>query len=107
MNLGTFHPIYTPLLNLSETEFRSFCFPELGGQWGRTSHMLLTVSTKLPRVYSRPVGFIEHWPDAPGGTEHVEGLGEAVVVDEARVRGEQPHQQDDVSTTEHHVEHLV
>lgn len=69
--------------------------------------MLLTVSTKLPRVYSRPVGFIEHWPDTPGGTEHVEGLGEAVVVDEARVRGEQPHQQDDVSTTEHHVEHLV
>lgn len=107
MNLGTCHPIYTPLPNPPETEVRNVCFPELEGQRGRTSHLLLTASTKLPRVYSRPVAFVEHWPDAPGGTEHVEGLGEAVVVDEPRVRGEQPHQQDDVPTTEHHVEHLV
>lgn len=98
------YPIYNPLANLPETEVRNFCFPQLEGQQGRTS---LTVSTKSPRVYSRPVGFIEHGPDAPGGAEHVEGFGEAVVVDEASVGGEQPHQQDDVATTEHHVEHLV
>ena len=57
---------------------------------------------------SRPVASLvdEHGPHAPPGAEHVEGLGEAVVVDEAGVDGEQPHQQDDVAAGKHHVEYL-
>ena len=57
---------------------------------------------------SRPVASLgaEHGPHAPPGAEHVQGLGEAVVVDDARVDGEQPHQQDDVAAGEHHVEYL-
>jgi len=57
---------------------------------------------------SRPVGSlgVEHGSDTPPGAEHVERLGEAVVVDEAGVHGEQPHQQNDVAAGKHHCENL-
>ena len=44
--------------------------------------------------------------ELPGCTEEVDGLGEEVVVYEARVEGEDAHQQDDVATSEHHLEDL-
>ena len=50
---------------------------------------------------------VEHGPDAPARAEDVEGLGEAVVVDDARIDGEQAHQEDDVAARKHHAEHLA
>lgn len=61
------------------------------------------------RSFLRPVASdarVEHGPHAPAGAEDVQRLGEAVVVDDAGVDGEDPHQQDDVAAREHHVEHL-
>ena len=49
---------------------------------------------------------VKHWPDAPARAEHVEGLGEAVVVNDARVDREDSHQQDYVAPCKHHAEHL-
>lgn len=43
-----------------------------------------------------------HGRHVPPGAEKVEGLGKAVVVDEARVHREQPHQQEDVPAVEKH-----
>lgn len=56
----------------------------------------------------RPVGSFgaKHGPNTPSRTEHVERFGEAVVVNDAGVDGKNPHQQDDVATSKHHVEHL-
>lgn len=56
----------------------------------------------------RPVGSFgaEHGPNAPSRAEHVEGFGEAVVVNDASVDGKQAHQQDDVAAGKDHVEHL-
>lgn len=56
----------------------------------------------------RPVGSFgtEHWPDTPTRTKHVQGLGEAVVVNDASVDREDPHQEDDVAPSKDHVEHL-
>lgn len=56
----------------------------------------------------RPVGSFgaKHGSDAPSRAKHVEWLGEAVVVNDTGVDGEDPHQQDDVATSKHHVEHL-
>ena len=48
-------------------------------------------------VSSLPHASLEHGVDAPARSEQVEGLGEAVVVDEAGVDGEHAHQQDDVA----------
>lgn len=61
------------------------------------------------RRRSRPVASdlrVKHGPDAPAGAENIQGLGEAVVVDDPGVDGEDPHQQDDVAARKHHVEHL-
>lgn len=73
---------------------------------GERSHLLGTAPLSGSQLYSRPVAPGEHGPHTPGGAEHVEGLGEAVVVDEASVDGEESHQQDDVAPAEHHGEHL-
>jgi len=56
----------------------------------------------------RPVGSFgaKHGPDTPTRAEHVQGLGEAVVVNDASVDGKDPHQKDDIATSKHHVEHL-
>lgn len=58
--------------------------------------------------YLRPISSFgaKHGPDAPAGAKHVEGLGETVIVDDPSVDGEDAHQQDDVTTSKHHVEHL-
>lgn len=57
---------------------------------------------------SRPVGSFgaKHGPNAPSRAKHIEGFGEAVVVNDASVDGKQAHQQDDVATGKDHVEHL-
>lgn len=52
--------------------------------------------------YSR----VKHGPHAPARAENIQRLGEAVVVDDPGVDGEDPHQQDDVAARKHHVEHL-
>lgn len=56
----------------------------------------------------RPVSAFgtKHGPDAPPRAEHVERLREAVVVNDSGVHGKEPHQQDDVAASKHHVEHL-
>lgn len=56
----------------------------------------------------RPVGSFaaEHGTNAPSRAKHVEGFGEAVVVNDASVDGKEAHQQDDVATGKDHVEHL-
>ncbi len=56
----------------------------------------------------RPVGsfWAKHGPDAPPRAKHVEWLWEAVVINDARIDGEDSHQQDDVAASKHHVEHL-
>lgn len=80
---------------------------------------LLTTTTRftVPKInpgnrswrHVRPVAShprVEHGPDAPAGAEDVERLGEAVVVDDPRVHGEEAHEQDDVAAAKQHVEHL-
>lgn len=57
------------------------------------SEILCTV---LGELYGVPTALLpgaisEHGPDTPGRAEDVERLGEAVVVNEARVDGEDPH----------------
>lgn len=49
---------------------------------------------------------VEHGPDTPARAEQVEGLGEAVVVNDPSVDWEDSHQQDDVASCKHHAEHL-
>lgn len=49
---------------------------------------------------------VKHGPHAPARAENIQRLGEAVVVDDPGVDGEDPHQQDDVAARKHHVEHL-
>ena len=44
---------------------------------------------------------------SPGWAEHIDRLGEDVVVYEARVDAEDRHEQDDVASTEENLEHLV
>lgn len=43
---------------------------------------------------------------SPWASEHVERLGEDVVVDDAGVDWEHAHEKDDVATTKEHVENL-
>lgn len=54
----------------------------------------------LPRAISK------HGPDAPRRAEDVEGLGEAVVVNEARVNGEDAHEEDEIAPVEEGVPDL-
>lgn len=56
----------------------------------------------------RPVGAFgtKHGPDAPSRAEHIERFREAVVVNDSSVDGKDPHQEYDVATGKHHVEHL-
>lgn len=56
----------------------------------------------------RPVGSFrtKHGPDAPSRAEHIEGFRETVIVNDSSVDGEDPHQEYDVATSKHHVEHL-
>lgn len=59
--------------------------------------------------YSRPVAAhsrVEHGPDTPAGAKHIQRLGEAVVVNDPGVDGEDSHEQDDVAAGKHHAEHL-
>lgn len=55
----------------------------------------------LPRAIS------EHGLDAPGRAKDVESLGEAVVVNEARVNGEDAHEEDKVAPMEEGVPDLA
>lgn len=55
----------------------------------------------LPRAIS------EHGPDAPRRAEDVESLGEAVVVNEARVNGEDAHEEDEIAPVEEGVPDLA
>lgn len=48
----------------------------------------------------------KHGPDTPSRAKHIKRLGEAIVVNDACVDGKDPHKQDDVATSKHHVEHL-
>lgn len=48
--------------------------------------------TSHRRPYLLPRAISEHGPNAPGRAEDVERLGEAVVVDQARVDGEDAHE---------------
>lgn len=48
----------------------------------------------------------EHGLDAPGRAEDVERLGEAVIVDQARVDGEDAHKEDEVAAVEEGVPDL-
>lgn len=56
----------------------------------------------------RPVGSFgaKHGPDTPARPKHVEWLRETVIVNDACVDGEDPHQKDDVAPSKNHVEHL-
>lgn len=62
-------------------------------------HVVL-VSALAEEVFIRVI-------DAPGGAEDVEGLGEDVVVDHARVDTEQAHEKDDVASSKDDAKHLV
>lgn len=74
----------------------------------RCSHLKHHCATRhlLPkhhfRVLCRSVAGAVHGGHIPPRAEKVDGLGKAVVVDEARVHGEQPHQQEDVPAVEEH-----
>lgn len=62
------------------------------------------------RCHLRPVAShsrVKHGPDTPARAEHVEGFGEAVVVNDTRVDREDSHQQDNVAASKHHAEHLL
>lgn len=48
-----------------------------------------------------------HGRHVPPGAKEVHRLGEAIVVDEAGVHGEQPHQQQDIAAVEEHPQDLV
>lgn len=54
----------------------------------------------------RGVAGAVHGRHVPAGAEEVDGFGEAVVVDEARVHREEPHQQEDVPAAEEHAHDL-
>lgn len=56
----------------------------------------------------RPVSSFgaKHGPDAPSRAKHIQWFGEAVIVNDASVDREDPHQEDDVTTSKHHVKHL-
>lgn len=47
-----------------------------------------------------------HGRHVPPGAKEVHRLGEAIIVDEAGVHGEQPHQQQDVAAIEEHPQDL-
>lgn len=87
-----------------------FCFSwryvlNLHGQ-PETTRIFPVILGKSRSTNLRPVCFREHGPNTPAWAEHVERFGEAVVVDEPRVNGEGPHQEDHVAAAEHRVEHL-
>lgn len=54
----------------------------------------------------RPLLICEHGLNAPPRAKYIEGLGEAVVVNEPRVDREKPHHQDDVTSVEKHQPYL-
>ena len=54
-----------------------------------------------------PCAISEHGLDAPRRTEDVERLGEAVVVNQARVDGEDAHEEDEVAPVEEGVPNLA
>lgn len=60
----------------------------------------MTKQTKKTPDNSRPLLIGKHGLDAPARAEYVERLGEAVVVNQPGVDGEQPHHQDDVASAE-------
>lgn len=54
-----------------------------------------------------PCAISEHGSDTPRRAEDVESLGEAVVVNEARVNGEDAHEEDEVAPLEEGVPDLA
>lgn len=66
----------------------------------------------LGELYGVPAALLpgaisEHGPDTPGRAEDVERLGKAVVVNKARVDGEDPHEQDQIASMEEGVPDLA
>ena len=53
-----------------------------------------------------PCAVSKHGPDAPRRAKDVESLGEAVVVNEARVNGEDAHEEDEIAPVEEGVPDL-
>lgn len=53
-------------------------------------------------ILPRPVG-LKHGPNTPGRAEDVEGLGEAVIVNQASVYGEHSHEQDNIPSSDNHI----
>lgn len=49
---------------------------------------------------------IEHGPHTPGRAKNVEGLGEAVIVNQSGIYGEQSHEQDDVASPDQDIYNL-
>lgn len=85
--------------------------------WGEKTKLTIyiLIPTNLLQYYyslikggnSRPRSvWMEHGSDAPRGSKDVEGLGEAVVVDEASVYGEEAHQEYNVASIHQHVNQL-
>lgn len=55
----------------------------------------------------RPVTLREkHGPHTPAWAKHVDGLWEAVIVDQSGVDWEYPHQKNDVASCKNHAKHL-
>lgn len=56
----------------------------------------------------RPVGSFgtKHGPDTPSRAKHIKGFRKAVIVNDSSVNREDSHQEYDVATSKHHVEHL-
>lgn len=54
-----------------------------------------------------PRAISEHGLDTPGGAEDVQRLGEAVIIDQARIDGEDAHEKDEVAPMEEGVPNLA
>ena len=72
----------------------------------RDQHAAFHASVELSFFIVVTVNGFVRVVDAPRRTEDVHRPGEQIVVDQARVHGEEAHQQDDVSSSEEYAPHL-
>ena len=102
------HPV-VPDDTVTVTKSRVSATCEGGGRLGETALRLrhgLAAGHSLPEhhlpLLRWAVTGAVHGRHVPPGAKEADGLGKAVVVDEARVHREEPHQQEDVATVENH-----